>query len=52
MGVVRINDNLKKEILNFINKEENKYQFPNVSTFINTAIHEKLKKVNGNEKRG
>ena len=47
MGVVRIDDKLKKEILDFISKEENKYNYPNISTFVNGAIFEKLKKVNG-----
>lgn len=47
MGVVRIDDKLKNEILEYISKEENKYNYPNISTFINTAIFEKLKKVNG-----
>lgn len=46
MGVVRIDDKLKDEILEYISKEENKYNYPNISTFINTAIFEKLKKVN------
>ncbi|MEW5897315.1 MAG: hypothetical protein AB1668_06475 [Nanoarchaeota archaeon] len=47
MGVVRIDDKLKNEILEYISKEENQYHYPNISTFINTAIFEKLKKVNG-----
>ena len=49
MGVVRIDDELKKEILEYISKEENKYNYPNISTFINTVIFEKLKKVNGDK---
>ena len=52
MGVVRIDDKLKKEVLEYISKEDNKYSYPNISTFINSAIFEKLKKSNGvkNEK--
>ncbi len=49
MGVVRIDDKLKKQILDFINDDDNKYQYPTISTFINSAIHEKLKRVNGDK---
>ena len=53
MGVVRIDDNLKKQIQDYINIGENKYQYPTISAFINNAIYEKLKRLNGdnNEKR-
>ncbi|MBD3354426.1 hypothetical protein GF361_00395 [Candidatus Woesearchaeota archaeon] len=47
MGVVRIDDKLKKEVLEYISKEDNQYSYPNLSTFVNTAIFEKLKKSNG-----
>lgn len=47
MGVVRIDDKLKKEVLDFISKEDNKYNYPNISTFVNSAIFEKLKQSNG-----
>ena len=52
MGVVRIDDKLKKEVLDYISNEDNKYSYPNISTFVNSAIFEKLKKNNGvkNEK--
>lgn len=52
MGVVRIDHKLKKEVMEYISKEDNKYSYPNISTFVNTAIFEKLKKSNGanNEK--
>jgi hypothetical protein len=53
MGVVRIDYKLKKEVLDFISKEDNKYNHPNISTFVNSAIFEKLKRANGvnDEKR-
>lgn len=47
MGVVRIDDRLKKEVLSYISKEENQYTYPNISTFVNTAIFEKLRRTNG-----
>jgi len=47
MGVARIDDKLKKEVLDYISKEDNKYNYPNISTFVNSAIFEKLKKSNG-----
>lgn len=52
MGVVRLDDKLKKEVLDYISQEDNKYNYPNISTFVNSAIFEKLKKNNGvkNEK--
>ncbi|MCK5233289.1 MAG: hypothetical protein KAJ91_00575 [Candidatus Aenigmarchaeota archaeon] len=52
MGVVRINDKLKKDVLDYISEEDHKYTYPNISTFVNSAIFEKLKKSNGvkNEK--
>lgn len=46
MGVVRIDDRLKKEVLDFISKENNRYNYPNISTFVNSAIFEKLKQSN------
>lgn len=49
MGVVRIDDKLKTEVLEYISKEENKYSCPNISTFINSAIFEKLKCINGDK---
>ena len=50
MGVVRIDDKLKKEVLDYISKEGNKYNYPSISTFVNIAIFEKLKKSNGVKK--
>ena len=47
MGVVRIDDKLKKEVFDYISKDDNKYNYPNISTFVNSAIFEKLKKSNG-----
>lgn len=42
MAVVRIDENLLNEIKKTIEKEENKYQYPSVSTFVNNAVFEKL----------
>jgi hypothetical protein len=43
MGVVRINDEIQNKIKKFIKKEDNKYKYPSISSFINNAILEKLK---------
>lgn len=44
MGVVRIDDDLQKEILKIISKKGNKYQFPSITAFINSAIYDKIQK--------
>jgi len=46
MATVRIDDNLLKEIKEWIKKNGNKYECPTVSAFINNAIYNKLKKLN------
>jgi len=43
MGVVRIDDNLLKNIKDILKKEDNKYKYGSISNFINSAIYEKLK---------
>jgi len=43
MGIVRIDNELQKEIIEFIKKKENKYHYPSISAFINLAVYEKLK---------
>ena len=48
MPVARIDKKLLDEIKDFIKKEQNRYQYPSVSAFINSAVFEKLK----GEKRG
>lgn len=47
MGVVPTDDKLKDEILEYISKEENNYNYSNILTFINTALFEKPRKANG-----
>ena len=42
MAVVRVADRLLKEIRSFIDKDENKYQYPSIAAFVNNAIYEKL----------
>ena len=42
MGVVRIDDELEKEIELILKKAENKYRFPSKTTFLNILIHEHL----------
>ena len=44
MAVVRVADRLLKEIRLFIDKEENRYQYPSITAFVNNAIYEKLNK--------
>lgn len=53
MATVRIDNNLLDKIKKWIKDNGNKYQFPSITAFINTAIYEKLKKVDGekNEKK-
>ena len=46
MAVVRIDDKLHKEIMNWIKENGNKYNFPTVSAFVNSSIYKKLKEVN------
>jgi len=45
MAVVRIDDKLHKEILNWIKDNGNKYNFPTVSAFVNSSIYQKLKDI-------
>lgn len=47
MGVVRIDDKLQKEIQEWIKKNGNKYQHPTITSFINSAIYEKIQRGNG-----
>lgn len=48
MATVRIDDNLLKEIKEWIKRNGNKYESPTVTSFINNAIYKKLKEVNNN----
>lgn len=49
MGVVRIDNKLQKEIKLWIKKGGNVYQYPTVTSFINSAIYEKIQKENGKQ---
>lgn len=51
MAVVRIDDKLLKEIKSLLEREENHYQYPSVSAFINNTIYEKLIEINNKKKR-
>ncbi len=42
MAVVRIDDELLKRIKEYIQHNDNKYQYPSISSFINNVIYEKL----------
>ncbi len=42
MGVVRIDDELEKEISDILKRPENKYKFPSKTTFLNVLIHEHI----------
>lgn len=48
MGVVRIDDELIKEVQEWLDKNGNKYKHPTLSAFVNNAVYEKLKKLGGN----
>lgn len=45
MGLVRIDETLHKKLVEWIRKNGNKYRFPSVTSFVNSAIYEKLKKL-------
>lgn len=42
MAVVRIDDNLLKRIKEYLQRNDNRYQYPSISSFINNVIYEKL----------
>jgi len=43
MGVVRIDDDLLKNLKELLKKEENKYRYSSIAAFINHLVHEKIK---------
>lgn len=45
MAVVRIDDRLLKKIKEFLDHNDNKYQYPSIAAFINNVIYEKLNKM-------
>jgi len=46
MGVVRIDDELLKRVKEWIKRNGNKYNYPNIASFVNSAVYEKLKNLN------
>jgi len=42
MGVVRIDDDLQKKLLNEMKKGRNKYSYGSISSFLNSIIYDKL----------
>ena len=51
VAVVRIDDKLLREIRKFLQRDENRYQHPSVSAFINYALYEKITRLNGKRRR-
>lgn len=51
MAVVRINDELLREIKKFIEKEENRYTYPSVTAFLNVLVYEKIRELNGRRRK-
>lgn len=45
MAVVRIDDRLLEKIKEYLRNNDNRYQYPSISSFINNVIYEKLNKV-------
>jgi hypothetical protein len=43
MGVVRIDDDLLKNLKELLKKEENKYRYSSIASFVNQIVHEKIK---------
>ena len=50
MGVIRIDNKLHQKLQDWIDKNGNKYKFPSLTSFVNNAIYEKLKKLESEEK--
>lgn len=47
MATVRIDDALLDKLKKWIKENGNKYKFPSVTAFINNAIYEKIKQMEG-----
>lgn len=45
MAVVRIDDKLLKKVKEFLDNNDNRYQYPSLASFINNVIYEKLNKI-------
>jgi hypothetical protein len=50
MVTVRIDDDLLEKLKIWLNQNGNKYKYPSVTSFINNAIYEKLKLLEGQKK--
>ena len=51
MGVVRIDDELERDIEELRKKEENRYKYPCKTTFLNIIIHERLLEMKKKQKK-
>ena len=51
MAVVRVDDKILREIKRLLESDENRYQHPSVSAFINYALYEKITRINGKKRR-
>lgn len=43
MAVVRLDDKLYEEILEWLKENGNKYKIPSITAFVNNAVYEKMK---------
>jgi hypothetical protein len=43
VGVVRIDDELLKKLKELLKKEENKYKYSSLASFVNSIVHDKIK---------
>ncbi len=43
MGVVRIDDRLLKSLKEILKREENRYRYSSIASFVNSIVHERLK---------
>ena len=44
MAVVRIDDELLKKVKSLLKNQDNKYKYGSLASFLNSMIHEQLKK--------
>lgn len=51
MGVVRIDDELDRQIESILKLDENKYRYPSKTTFLNIVLHEHLLRIKKTGKR-
>lgn len=43
MAVVRVDDKLLKKLKEILKKEENKYRYGSIASFINSIVYDKIK---------